>query len=430
MASGGKGGGDFDILYNAGENFVALCDVHIASANAKKEKLSSDVKVYADYRELLEKEKNVDAVDIATPDHMHAVIAAAFIKQGKHVYCQKPLTHDVFEARTLRELARKHNVATQMGNQGSASDSLRRAVEVVQAGILGPIHHAYVWTNRPIWPQGRDRPAGSDPVPKGLDWNLWLGTAPERPFKAEWPPSDGGGNRVYQPFAWRGWQDFGTGALGDMACHTVNWPFRALDLGYPTEIEASSSGMNTEMYPKNSYIRFEFPARKNMPPVTLHWSDGGNKPAPEVTADVEAVLGKISNSGCLMVGENGLIFSPDDGDQNLKTFIKLKGDHEMVGLENHPVARTVAQSVVRNLHKGSPDERQHKEWLQACKDGKHSVPYSNFDIAAYLTEIILLGCVALRAGTKLEWDGPQMKARNAPEAARFVKREYRKPWAL
>jgi predicted dehydrogenase len=436
IGCGGKGSGDFKYIHEAGENVIALCDVHAPSANDLKTQLPAEVKVYADYRELLEKERHIDAVDIATPDHMHAVIAAAFIKKGKHVYCQKPLTHDVFEARTLRELAHKHKVATQMGNQGSASDSLRRAVEVVQSGVLGPIHHAYVWTNRPIWPQGKDRPPGSDPVPEGLDWNLWLGTAPERPFKLDWPEAEdsGGrrrrGNNVYQPFAWRGWVDFGTGALGDMACHTVNWPFRALNLGYPTEIEASSSGMNTEMYPKSSYIRFEFPAREKMPPVTLHWSDGGAKPAPEVTADVEAVLGKISNSGCLMVGENGLIFSPDDGDQNLKTFIKLKGDQEMVGLEKHPAAKTIAQTVVRNAFTGSPDERQHKEWLQACKDGKHSVPYSNFDIAAYLTEIILLGCVALRVGKKLEWNGPHMKARNAPEAAHFVKRIYRKPWAL
>ena len=235
---------------------------------------------------------------------------------------------------------------------------------------------------------------------------------------------------VYQPFVWRGWQDYGTGALGDMACHTVNWPFRSLKLGYPTENESSSSGMNTEMYPTSSNIRFEFPAREGMPAVTLHWSDGGNKPPMEVTSDVEATLGKISNSGCIMVGENGIIFSPDDGDQNLRTFIKLKGDTEMIGLDRHPAAKDIPQSIPRNAFKGSPDERQHKEWLQACKDGKHDVPYSNFDIAAYLTEIILLGCVALRVGKKLEWDGPGMKATNAPEAARFVKREYRKSWAI
>jgi predicted dehydrogenase len=441
IGCGSKGSSDYQIMAAAGENVIALCDVRTESASRMKERLSPEAKVYTDYRELLEKEKSLDAIDIATPDHMHAVIAAAAIKMGKHVYCQKPLTHDVFEARTLRELARKHKVATQMGNQGSASDSLRRAVEVMHAGIIGPVHQAYVWTNRPIWPQGKDRPPGSDPVPEGFNWDLWLGTAPERPFKLDWPgqeDSAGGaaggrrrrGNAVYQPFVWRGWQDFGTGALGDMACHTVNWPFRSLNLGYPTEIEATSTGMNTEMYPSKSNIRFEFPAREKMPAVTLHWSDGGNKPPIEVTADVEALLGRISNSGCIMIGENGLIFSPDDGDQELKSFIKLKGDQELVGLDKHPAASAIPQSVPRNAFKGSPDEKQHKEWLQACRDGKHSVPYSNFDIAAYLTEIILLGCVALRVGKKLEWNGPGMKAKNAPEAAQFVKRHYRKPFVI
>jgi predicted dehydrogenase len=438
IGCGGKGGSDFQCNVKGGANVMAVCDIHTPSAeNMKKflhDKLATEANIYKDYRELLDKEKDLDAVDVATPDHMHAVIAATAIKMGKNVYCQKPLTHDVFEARALRDLARQHNVATQMGNQGSASDSLRRAVEVMHAGIIGPVHQAYVWTNRPIWPQGRDRPPGSDDVPAGLDWDLWLGTAPERPFKLDWPEEAASGkkreSRVYQPFTWRGWQDFGTGALGDMACHTVNWPFRSLKLGYPTEIEASSSGMNTEMYPTSSKIRFEFPARDGMPAVTLNWSDGGNLPPMEVTADAEAMRGEISRSGCMMIGENGAIYSPDDGDQDLNAFIKLKGDKEMVGLNHHPAAEAIPQSIPRNAFKGAPDERQHKEWLQACKDGKHDVPYSNFDIAAYLTEIILLGCVALRVGKKLEWDGPGMKAINAPEAARFVKREYRKSWAI
>jgi predicted dehydrogenase len=441
IGCGGKGSSDFVCCAKAGQNVMALCDVNVPNANQMKrflhDKLNTEATVYKDYRELLAKEKSFDAVDIAVPDHMHAVIAAAAIKMGKHVYCQKPLTHDVFEARMLRDMAREHNVATQMGNQGSASDSLRRAVEVMHAGIIGPVHEAHVWTNRPIWPQGQTRPPGSDPVPENLDWDLWLGTAPERPFLNLWPEgirTDYGQN-VYQPHSWRGWHDFGTGALGDMACHTVNWPFRALKLGYPTAIDASPSVMNAEMYPAASNIRFEFPAREGMPAVTLHWSDGGNKPPMEVTADAEALLGKISNSGCIMIGENGMIFSPSDGDQNLDTFIKLKGDKEMTGLANHPAAKAIPQSIPRNAFSAmqpalSPDEMQHLEWLQACKDGKHSVPYSNFDIAAYLTEIILLGCVALRVGKKLEWDGPGMKAKNAPEAAGIVKREYRKPWII
>jgi predicted dehydrogenase len=428
----GKGSSDMACVFRAGENLVALCDTNSAVLDSIKPHLPL-ASTYQDYRELLDKEKTFDAVDIAVPDHMHAVIAAAAIKMGKHVYCQKPLTHDVFEARMLRDLARQYKVATQMGNQGSASDSLRRAVEVVQAGLIGPVHQAYVWTNRPIWPQGLDRPEGSDPVPANLAWNLWLGTAPERPFRSVWPdgPHRGiGGPGVYQPFNWRGWQDFGTGALGDMACHTVNWPFRALKLGYPTQIEASSPGMNAEMFPSNSRIRFEFPEREGMPPVTLHWSDGGSAPPAEITADVEALLGGVSRSGCIMVGEKGMIFSPDDGDQDLQTYVKLKDEAGLVGVQNHEAAKAIPQTLVRNAFDGAPDERQHKEWLQACKDGKHDVPYSNFDIAAYLTEIILLGCVALRVGKKLDWDGPGMKAKNAPEAAAVVKREYRKGWQI
>ncbi len=436
IACGGKGASDLQCNVNAGVNVMALCNVHSPSAeNMKKvlhEKLAMEANVYQDFRELFDKEKNFDAVDIAVPDHMHAVIAAAAIKMGKHVYCQKPLTHDVFEARTLRDLARRYNVATQMGNQGSASDSLRRAVEVMHAGIIGPVHAAYVWTNRPIWPQGQERPPGSDPVPPSLNWDLWLGTAPERPFLDLWPEGirTNYGRNVYQPHSWRGWHDFGTGALGDMACHTVNWPFRALKLGYPTEIEANPSSATTEMYPANSNIRFEFPAREGMPAVTLHWADGGNKPPLEVTADVEATFGRISPSGCIMIGENGTIFSPDDGDEDLRTFLKLKGDAGMVGLDNHPAAKAIPQTIPRNPYPGHSDDKQHREWLQACQDGKHNVPYSNFDIAAYLTEIILLGCVASRVGKKLEWDGPGMKATNAPEAARIVKREYRKSWAI
>jgi hypothetical protein len=428
----GKGGSDAACIFHAEQNIVALCDTSAQALDGLKHYLPN-ANAYKDYRELFDKEKGIDAVDVAIPDHMHAVVAATAIKLGKHVYCQKPLTHDVFEARALRQLAKEHNVATQMGNQGSASDTLRRAVEIVQAGVIGTVKTAYVWTNRPVWPQGMDRPPGSDPVPAYLDWNLWLGTAPERPFKADWPggkPPGWGPPGVYQPFNWRGWQDFGTGALGDMACHTVNWPFRALKLGYPTEIEATSSGINTEMYPTTSQIRFEFPAREGMPPVTLHWSDGGSKPPTDVTADIETMLGKVSNSGCLMIGEKGIIFSPDDGDQDLRTFIKLKGDTDMVGTERHDAVKGIPQTIPRNAFEGAPDQRQHMEWIQACKDGKHEVPYSNFDIAAYLTEIILLGCVALRVGKKLEWDGPGMRAKNAPEAEHIVKRMYRKGWSM
>lgn len=428
VGCGGKGGGD--IRCCSSENIVALCDVNENAAREARSRFPN-AKFYKDYREMLEKEKSLDAVDVATPDHMHAPIAAMAIKMGKHVYCQKPLTHDVYEARVLRDLAKQHKVATQMGHQGSASDGLRRAVEVVQSGVIGSVRNAYVWTNRPIWKQGLDRPAGSDPVPAGLDWDLWLGCAPLRPYKDKWPDGAGGERRergVYAPFSWRGWQDFGTGALGDMACHTVNWPFRALKLGYPTEIEATSSGMNKEMYPKNSKIRFQFPAREGLPPLTFWWFDGGNHPPPDVTGDVVALLEKVSSSGCLLVGDKGSVFSPEDGDQDFRFFIKLKEEKELKRAIEHEALKSIPETLPRNQFKGAPDERQHLEWIAACKGGKPG--YSDFDIAAYLTEIILLGCVALRTGKKLEWDGPNMKAKNAPEAAQYVKREYRKGWTL
>jgi predicted dehydrogenase len=436
---GCSGKGASDAQWCSTENIVALCDVNANAVDNLKQYLPG-ANGYKDFRQLFEKEKSIDAVDIAVPDHSHAIIAATAIKLGKHVYCQKPLTHDVAEARMLRDLARQYKVATQMGNQGSASDGLRRAVEVVQAGLIGPVHQAYVWTNRPIWPQGLDRPSGADPVPSNLDWDLWLGTAPARPFKAAWPDTQAASlsqylrfsQGVYQPFNWRGWQDYGTGALGDMACHTVNWPFRALKLGYPTEIEAESSGMKPDMYPTSSRIRFEFPAREGLPPVTFHWSDGGNTPPAEVTADITAMYGGISGSGCIMVGEKGWVFSPDDGDQELRVLVKLKDDKEIVALPKHEAAKAIPQTIPRNAidNQQPPDFRHHQEWIAACKSGQHGTAYSNFEIAAYLTEIILLGCVALRAGKKLEWDGPNMVAKNDPDAAKFIKRAYRTGWAI
>jgi hypothetical protein len=356
------------------------------------------------------------------------------MRMGKHVYCQKPLVQTVYEARLMAKLAKDHNVVTQMGNQGSSEDGLRRAVEVIQAGLIGPVRQVHVWSNRPIWPQGMDRPAGEDPVPAGMNWDMWLGTAKLRPYK----------KGAYAPFAWRGWQDFGTGALGDMACHTANMPFRAITLGYPTEVEAWTSGINQESYPLKSKIRFEFPARKgangqDLVPATFWWYDGGNpksdnpyshdgnnKPPKDIVADVEEMMGSVPGSGCILVGDKGKIFSPDD--YGAKFFLRLKDEKELTESAKHDAVKAIPQSIPRSEFQGDADARQHLEWIKGCKGGR--VPYSNFDIAAYLTEIILLGCVAMRVGKKLEWDGPNMKARNAPEAAQFVKREYRKGWEI
>ena len=447
----GKGGSDTTCC--ASENIIALCDVDEKAAAGPRQKYPKAT-FYKDFRKMLETEKSLDAVVVSTPDHLHATIASMAIRMGKHVYCQKPLTQTIYEARLLRQLAKEYNVATQMGNQGSAENGLRRAVEVVQAGFIGPVRQVYVWSNRPIWPQGMDRPAGEDPVPANLDWDLWLGPAPWRPFKleraesaeAETPSKSKSKSKrktrrgVYLPFNWRGWQDFGTGALGDMACHTVNMPFRALKLGYPVEVEAECSGINRETYPLKSKIRFEFPARDGQPPVTFWWFDGGNakadspyrhdgnnKPPKEVTADVEALMDKIPGSGCLLLGDKGTLFSPSD--YGAQFFVKLKDEKEFVDSNVHEGVKAIAQAIPRNTFQGaSADVRHHLEWIAACKGGKPG--YSNFDIAAYLTEIILLGCVALRAGKKLEWDGPQMLAPNAPEAAHLIRREPRKGWQL
>jgi len=434
---GGKGAGDADCC--AGENIVALCDAD--------EKIGPEVRAaypkaayYQDFRQMLDKEKSIDALDIATPDHLHAYIAATAMNMGKHVYVQKPLTHSVYEARLLRKLAAKNKVATQMGNQGSAENGLRRAVEVIQAGLIGDVHDVHVWTNRPIWPQGLERPEGSDPVPEGLNWDLWLGPAPERPFK---------GSRTYHTFNWRGRIDFGTGALGDMACHTCNLPFRDLKLGYPTEIEAETVDLTKDCYPIKSKIRFQFPAREGLVPVTFRWYDGGNriqngrrgashdgsnKPPTEVTADILTMADRIPQSGCLILGSKGQIFSPDDYGTTFS--LKLNDEKEFTPGSTHPAVKAIPQTIPRNSFmsggrgrggRGS-DGAQHLEWIAACKGGPPG--YSNFDIAAYLTEIMLLGCVAMRAGKKLEWDGPNMRAKNAPEAAQFVHPSFRKGWLI
>jgi Oxidoreductase family, NAD-binding Rossmann fold/Oxidoreductase family, C-terminal alpha/beta domain len=423
VGAGGKGQSDIECCKS--EEIVALCDAdeHMA---AESRRSFPKAKFYFDWREMLEKEaKNIDAVTVSTPDHCHAIVASHAIKLGKHVYCQKPLTQTVYEARYLRKIAKDYGVVTQMGNQGSSADGLRRAVEVVHAGVIGPVKQIHVWTNRPIWPQGITRPPGEDPVPPNFKWDLWLGPAPFRPFKQD----------VYAPFKWRGWFDFGTGAMGDMACHTVNMPFRAAKLGYPNLVElVDHSELNPDTYPKTSKIRFVFPPREGLPETEFFWYDGNPhdesckalRPSAEVTKDIRELLDKVPDSGALLIGEKGQIFSPDDYGTNF--FLKLNDEKELVRGENHEAVKAVPVTLPRNHHPGGEDPKQHLEWIAACKGGP--LPYSNFDIAAYLTEIILLGCVALRVGQKLEWNGPKMVATNVPEAKHFVKRTYRKGFEL
>jgi Oxidoreductase family, NAD-binding Rossmann fold/Oxidoreductase family, C-terminal alpha/beta domain len=418
---GGKGDSDSSDAANCGGNIVAICDVdeHPLEAKAKQfaEKFPQ-LKQFRDYRKMLDEiGKDIDAVTVSTPDHHHGVASLRAMKMGKHCFCQKPLVQTVYEARQMRQVAKEKNLATQMGNQGSASSGLRRAVEVVQAGVIGNPLEVHVWSNRPIWPQGLNRPAGQDPVPPFLDWDIWLGAAPTRPFK----------NDVYEPFKWRGWYDFGTGALGDMACHTVNMPFRACKMGYPNVVELElCSRLYPETFPKTSRIRYEFPEREGLPPLKFWWYDGNPddalkplRPEANVVREVIATYDKLPVSGALIVGEKGKLFSPDDYGERF--FVAMKGKSEYVSGEQDEACKAVPKTIPR-----SPGHMQ--EWFRMMKEGTPS--YSNFDIAAYLTEIILLGAVALRVGEdrRMQWDGPDMKSPNVPEAARFVKRENRPGW--
>ena len=452
---GGKGRSDTDAC--AGENIVALCDVDTGSqAYETQTKKYPSAKSYKDFRQMLDQMGDrIDAVTVSTPDHMHAIVASMAMKRKKAVFCQKPLTQTIYEARYLREMAHKKKIVTQMGNQGSATDGLRRAVETIQDGLIGQVHEVHVWTNRPVWPQAMVRPAGEDPVPSTLDWDIWIGPAPMRPYKGGGNPKAG----IYEPFNWRGWQDFGTGALGDMACHTVNMPFRALDLDYPTEIEAMPFGqMNKESYPVGSKIRFAFPKRKGRialehphlfhhykkiehDAMTLWWYDGGqpdppargghdltNKPPIELTADIVALQGKVPDSGCLLIGDGGTVFSPDDYGTNF--FVKLKGEEKFVHYLQHPAMAQYPERIPRNRNAGTSVVAHAQEWLTAVKENKPEMCYSRFDIGARLTEIMLLGCVSLRVGQKIEWDGPKMVAKNCPQAAQFIRRQDRSGWAL
>jgi predicted dehydrogenase len=454
---GGKGRSDTDAC--AGENIVALCDVDTGSvAYETQTKKYPSAKFYKDFRQMFDQMGNqIDAVTVSTPDHMHAIVASMAMKRNKAVFCQKPLTQTIYEARYLRNMAHHRKLVTQMGNQGSAADGLRRAVETIQDGLIGQVHEVHVWTNRPIWLQAMERPTGEDPVPATLDWDTWIGPAPMRPYVGNRSAKDRSG--IYEPFNWRGWQDFGTGALGDMACHTVNMPFRALDLDYPSEIEAMSLGqMNKESYPVGSKIRFQFPKRKGRIPVehphlfhhyrkiehdavTLFWYDGGqpdaalrgghdlsNKPPVELTADIVALQGKMPDSGCLLIGDGGTVFSPDDYGTNF--FVKLKGEEKFVNYLEHPAMAHYPERIARNRHAGNLVQAHALEWLDAVKANKPEMCYSRFDVSARLVEIMLLGCVSLRAGQKIEWDGPKMVAKNCPQAAPFIRRQDRSGWAL
>ena len=394
----GKGASDSGDAGRSGK-MVAICDIDdqkLGKAGVRFE----DAKKFNDYRKMLdEMGKSIDAVTVSTPDHCHAVIAAAAMKLGKHCFVQKPLTHSLWEARELGKIAAENKVATQMGNQGTASPSLREAAAVVKSGALGKVKEVHVWTNRPVWPQGDPRPTETVEVPSHLHWDEWIGPAPKRAY-----------NPIYHPFKWRGWWDFGTGALGDMACHTLNMPFMALDLRDPTSVQATTSGHNGDSYPAWSMITYEFPQLGDRQALTFKWYDGGKKP------DEALLQGKagMMNSGCLVIGEKGSLYAPGDYAERGLT---------MIGVEK-PEVDTVK----------SPGHFE--EWVRAIKGGEPAM--SNFPgYAAPLTETVLLGNLAVWAapakeqmGKKIEWDAKNLTATNAPEVAHIVKPELKNGYSL
>jgi predicted dehydrogenase len=347
-------------------------------------------RAYADYRELLDKE-DVDAVMVATPDHTHAVITMAALKRRKHVYCEKPLTYSVFEARQIALAAREAGVATQMGNQGQAGESARAVAEIIADGAIGPVHEVQVWCAARFWhwPAGQGRPLDQPPVPEGLDWDLWLGPAPERPYHPE-----------YHPWTWRNWWDFGTGQLGDLGCHKLSTVVKALKLRHPTSVEASSTLLGPEVYPLGVIARYEFPARDDLPPMVLSWYDGGLRPPRPTQFEPGDPL-----QDTLYLGANGVL----NGD-------RLVPESRMEAYRRPP--KTLPRSP-----------GHYHEWVSACRGGTPAG--SNFvDHAGLLTELCLLGNVALRAGRKLEWDGPGLRVTNDAAADRLLHREYRKGWTL
>lgn len=398
---GGKGSSDLRNTTSLGDNVVALCDADWRRAGGIVNDFPN-ARRYSDFRKMLEEVREIDAVTVSTPDHTHAVAAMMAIKMGKHVYVQKPLTYTVYEARQLTLAAREYGVATQMGNQGRSGTGVRISSELIWAGAIGNIREVHCWTNRPIWPQGANltEPLAAEEPPESIDWDLWLGPAPYRPY-----------NGGYAPFNWRGWWDFGTGALGDMACHVMDTANFALQLGYPDSVECLiEEGNNEQTFPSRSKIRYTFPARGAMPPVTLYWYDGGLLPDHPEDIPSDVTLGE-GNNGTLFVGEKGYLTCHTYG-ENPRL---LPADR----FEDFP---TPPQYIPRVPH-------HYLAWTYACKGGDK--PASNFDYAGPFTEMVLMGNLSLKfPGQRLLWDGENMRFTNNAAANNYVHREYRAGWTL
>jgi predicted dehydrogenase len=403
IATGGRGGSNLASV--ASENIVALCDVNEKNLDAAAAKYPG-AKKFTDFRKLFDRAQEFDAVVVSTCEHTHAFATMLALQHGKHVYCEKPLTHNIWEARKIREAAAKAKVATQMGIQIHATENYRRVVELVQSGIIGPIKEAHVWVSRAwgwqseadakrhgdiVWVT--DRPKAVQPIPAGLNWDLWLGPAPERPF-----------NSVYFPGPkWYRWWDFGNGTMSDLGSHWNDLPFWALKLQAPLTIEASGPPAHPEIAPASMSATYSYGSRGELPPVTLTWHQGENKPEIWKNGGIPKW-----DSGCLFIGSKGMILS----DYDKHTLLPEK---EFAGFERP------APSIPR-----SPGH--HAEWLLACKSGKPTS--ANFQYSGWLTEANHLGNVAFRVGRKLEWDPEKLRAKNAPEADKFIRRVYRKGWTL
>ena len=444
---GGKGAGEVRDLTQAGGTFVALCDVDGDRAGDTFRQFP-DAKRYTDFRVMLEKEKNIDAVTVSTPDHTHAVASLLAMSLGKHVYCQKPLTHSIHEARVMTRAAKYYGVATQMGNQAHAGEPIRRAVELVRAGVIGAVREVHAWTNRPIWPQGQkalaERRRLADSVkPSGLDWDLWLGPAPLRKYSA-----------CYVPFKWRGWWDFGTGALGDMACHIMDMPYWALNLGAPLSVEAESGGLTNETGPDWSTITYRFAPRSaaggsilgssswpkpevEQPAVKYVWYDGTKEGKPNVPTNLleRAVEGAPATPATTPAAarSNRRRRSPRGVGDPRGWDVILVGDKGMMLFRRSSTdwivtpARRLEEfaSVPFTIRRVSNEDA---EWIEACKGGPKAL--SNFNYSGPLTEMVLLGNLAVRLGERIEWDTKTLKATNTPEAERLIRPSYRAGWGL
>jgi len=405
IAGIGVGGrGASDIKGVSSENIVALCDVDEKRAGKTFEQYSNARK-YKDFRRMLEKEeKNIDAVVIGAPDHIHTPAAIRAMRMGKHVYCEKPMAHTIWEARRMTQVAKEMGVVTQMGNQGHAGEGLRLYKEYIDDGAIGTVREVHVWSDRAgtpdraWWPQGIERPKGSEPVPETLDWNLWLGPARWRPY-----------NSAYCPFKWRGWYDFGCGALGDMAVHNADPAFFALDLDAPVAVSAKSSEVTEETFPKWNIITYEFAAKGSRPAINMTWYDGGK--LPPRPAQLEEGL-RLGSNGILIVGDKAAL---------------LGGSH--AGTPRIiPEAKRKAYGQPPKTLPRSPGH--HKEWIEACKAGKPEDAKSGFWYAGPFTEALLVGNLAIRLQKRVEWDSKTLRSPNCPEADNLVTQFYRVGWEI